>query len=89
MTYGEFSNIKRTLCILFDASETSGIRSTRRNHKVGGASKSCHQIEFGYAADLVPDDMDDVDEMHEMAVKLGLFALVEADHIHIGYRTKR
>lgn len=89
MTYGEFCEIKRTLCILYDASETSGIRSPKRNRDVGGAKKSTHQPEFGFGSDLVPDDLANLRPMASTAEKLGVWALVEPDHLHIGFRTRR
>ncbi len=84
MTYTEFAITARNLCQLFDASVTSGIRTRQRNSLVGGADESRHQIPYGgKALDLVLDDTNRKDELAEAARKLGLFALVESDHVHV------
>lgn len=54
MTHADFHQIKRTLCLRFGGSETSGMRSLERNQAVGGADESRHL--YDEASDIVLDN---------------------------------
>ena len=69
------------LCLIYDCSETSGYRTDMRNTAVGGASDSRHKDAL--AKDIVADDQRQVHEIEHAARKLGLWVLVEDDHIHL------
>ena len=69
------------LCLIYDCSETSGFRTDMRNLQVGGAPNSRHKV--GLGRDIVPDDPRRTDEVVHAAEKLGLWVLVESDHIHV------
>lgn len=69
------------LCLIYDCSETSGFRTEKRNVLVGGAPRSRHKDAL--ARDIVPDDRDQTDEVVHAAERLGLWVLVESDHIHL------
>jgi len=88
MTYTEFCLYCRVLCLLFGCSETSGIRTEYRNTLVDGATKSTHQMEHGFGRDLVPDLNNELmkERIACAAEKLGLWTLIEDDHVHVGYR---
>lgn len=76
----------RCLQVLYEASVTSGGRSSLRNSKVGGNRLSKHKIEFGcMAVDLVPNDMwpEVRKEMVITANKFGMWAEDEEDHVHV------
>ena len=74
----------RCLCALYEASETSGARTRKRNEKVGGNINSKHQIMFGCMAwDLVPDDPRRNRSLGMAARTLGFKAEVESDHVHL------
>ena len=90
MTYTEFCLYCRVLCLLYGCSESSGIRTGYRNELVGGAAKSTHKVEHGYGRDLVPDLNDPFNkaEIALAAEKLGMWTLIEDDHVHVGYRIK-
>ncbi len=84
MTFSEFSVTLRTLCIVFQCSETSGIRTELRNGLVNGVSGSRHQIKNGgKARDLVPDDETEKPRLIAAAIALGFYAQDEGDHVHI------
>ena len=76
-----FSDKVLALCLIFDCSETSGFRTEKRNELVGGAPNSRHKV--GLGRDLVLDDLARTDEVVHAAEKLGLWVLVEGDHIHL------
>jgi hypothetical protein len=76
-----FSDKVLFLCLVFDCSETSGFRTNTRNIAVGGALNSRHLV--GLGRDIVPDDQSRTDEVCQAARKLGLWVLVEGDHIHL------
>jgi hypothetical protein len=92
MTYTEFCLYCRALCLIFNCSESSGIRTPKRNDlpHIKGAPKSTHQVEYGFGRDLVPDTNDPIlkDNIAETAKRLGMWTLIEDDHVHIGYRIK-
>lgn len=82
-SYACFHERIRCLCALHSASVTSPIRTQGRNAAVGGHVASKHQISRGgWAADLVPDDPAVMESLAEDARTLGLWALVESDHVH-------
>ena len=86
MTYSEFCWTVRILCVLHNASETSGIRSPVRNELVGGVERSRHMVaNGGMARDLILDEPNAENRFSLVtsAKKLGLFALDEGDHIHV------
>lgn len=85
MNYAEFSHNVRALCAMYACSVTSGIRTPKRNAQVGGAARSRHLLQYGFAADLVPDDPDNLDEVRETAYELGFdYAYVsDKGHVHV------
>ena len=76
-----FSDKVLALCLIYDCSETSGFRTDMRNLLVGGAPDSRHKEAL--AKDIVPDDQKRTHEIEHAARKLGLWVLVESDHIHV------
>ncbi len=76
-----FSDKVLALCLIYDCSETSVFRTDMRNTAVGGAPNSRHKE--GLARDIVPDDLRQTDEVCQAARRLGLWVLVESDHIHL------
>jgi len=69
------------LCMTHRASVTSWYRTSTRNKSKGGSINSFH-LE-GLAADLVPDNpIDGNDIMHD-AHQRGLDAVNEGDHVHV------
>ena len=86
MSYAEFCITMKVLCVLFSCSETSGIRTADHNTEVGGVNLSRHQVVYGgKARDLVPDEStpEKRKEVKDAAIKLGLWAQDEGDHVHI------
>ncbi len=84
MSFSEFAITIRTLCVVFQCSEASGIRTEARNELVGGVVGSRHQIKHGgKARDLVPDDPDEKPRLIAAAVALGFYAQDEGDHVHV------
>lgn len=81
--YAAFWFYVRALCAIFDCSVTSSHRTKKRNHSVGGVWNSFH-LE-GLAADLVPDNWNNAQQIVDAARKLGLDVYVESDHIHVEY----
>ena len=69
------------LCLIYDCSETSGYRTERRNKAEKGADDSRHKEAL--ARDIVPDDRERDHEIFHAARKLGLWVLIEPDHIHL------
>ncbi len=89
MNYAEYQERRRCLCLIFDASTTSGVRTKKRNSSLKGSAKtSTHMLKYGFADDLVPDDLSRIPEMARVARKLELFAKVYRNHLHIGFRTR-
>lgn len=85
-TYAEFMERVRCLCAWYNGSVTSGIRSTKRNKKVGGVDKSYHRLERGgMAVDIVLDSMNVANRTEFVVASrcLGFRALDEGDHIHL------
>ncbi len=76
-----FADKVLALCLIYDCSETSGFRTDMRNTAVGGADDSRHKEAL--AKDIVPDDVRQTHEIKHAAQKLGLWVLVESDHIHL------
>jgi hypothetical protein len=76
-----FADKVLALCLIFDCSETSGFRTEKRNELVGGAPNSRHLV--GLGRDIVPDDPSRTDDVCQAARRLGLWVLVEGDHIHL------
>ncbi len=86
ISLAEFNERVRCICALLSCSETSGMRTTDRNAKVGGARRSKHLIGFGgLAKDIVPDENNA--KMRQEVVRVGkLFGLWvedEMDHVHL------
>ncbi len=76
-----FSDKVLALCLIYDCSETSGFRTEKRNTAMNGADDSRHKEAL--ARDIVPDDRTKDHEIYHAAKKLGLWVLVEGDHIHL------
>jgi uncharacterized protein YcbK (DUF882 family) len=79
-----FWDLVNTLCDEYSGSVTSGYRSARRNHFVGGALNSRHLK--GFAADLVLDDWTKKTACIRTAESLGLRVIDETEkrnHLHI------
>ena len=83
MTFVQFHCYVEALCLIFDASVTGGRRTAARNEMVGGAPKSRHQCEHGFAADLEPDNPLQRQTLAASAEKLGLWTKVYDDHVHV------
>ena len=81
MLLSEFWERVTLLCLEFDASVTSGVRSRLRNTIVGGAEGSWHM--YGMAADCVLDDPSRTDAFVARARKLFEYVLPEGDHVHV------
>jgi hypothetical protein len=82
MDVAEFKLTAHILCLLFEASETSGIRTVKRNKAVGGVANSKHMR--GLAGDYIPDDpAGQGGKMIEAARKLHLRAFWDTDHVHL------
>lgn len=81
----EFYYYVKALCILHNASVTSGRRTIGRNFSVGGAKASKHLVGNGFANDVALDVPERENTMHFVrdARALGLGVLVEHDHIHV------
>lgn len=74
----------RCLCALYNASQSSGPRTTLRNAQVGGHENSKHQISWGGVGwDLVPDRLADMPRLSQAARLLGFWVEVEEDHVHL------
>ena len=83
MTRSEFWASINTVCQMFDASVTSGIRSAHHNALVGGAENSRHVK--GTAADIVLDEWSKKPECIKMLRTLGITVLDETEkknHLH-------
>ncbi len=83
----EFHRLVMTLAIQYRFSETSGLRSIKRNKKVGGDPHSRHLI--GLGRDIVLDDKKDTESFVIDARRLGLVAVVESDHVHLQDRRRK
>ena len=75
------------LCRTFNGSETSGVRSPKRNLAKGGAADSLHLI--GLAKDVIFDTPADQINALETAGSLGLHFKTEPDHVHFQSRPVR
>lgn len=71
----------RALAAAFPCSVTWGKRSSARNGNLGGAPNSLHLVDL--ARDVVLDNLGDVVEFTSLAKRLGMWTLVESDHIHV------
>jgi hypothetical protein len=81
VTRAEFADAVLAYCIRFRASETSGYRTLARNTAEGGVAHSGHL--FALARDVVPDVEPDPEEASDVAERLGLRVIIEADHHHL------
>ena len=79
----EFKLAVVTLGLRHRFSETSGLRTKRRNQKVGGDSNSRHLL--GMAVDVVLDSNSKGprEALITDARRMGLVAVYEGDHIHL------
>lgn len=75
------------LSLAHNGSETSGVRSTRRNAAKNGNPNSLHLL--GLAQDVVFDTPADQVLALDTAIKLGLYFKVESDHVHFQCRPVR
>ena len=80
----EFLTDIHALCMQYNGSVTSWIRSRSRNHKVGGHADSYHLA--GLAIDVVLDNENDTDAFMARAKKLGYKPLKSKGCIHIQVR---
>ena len=72
----------RALTAAFPCSVTSGKRSSHRNAEVGGVANSLHLADL--ARDVVLEYPDaDEKSFEALAKRLGMWTLVEHDHIHV------
>jgi len=71
----------RALTAAFPCTVTSGKRSAARNSNVGGVNNSLHLVDL--ARDVVLDNLGDVTDFTQLAKRLGMWTLVESDHIHV------
>lgn len=77
-----FALAVHTYCTEFKASETSGRRTFKHNHAVGGKSDSAHL--FGLGKDVVYDEAPpDVDHASAFLATQGLMLIREGDHDHL------
>lgn len=81
MTLTEFAWAVYVYCTILGASETSGLRSRRRNREVGGVEHSAHLV--GLGRDVVYDVPPTRSEREEWAERLGLVVLFEDGHDHL------
>ena len=80
-TVGEFRTLICQLADVVALSETSGLRSVKRNAAIGGMPLSAHLI--GLAVDVILDEPARVSELTAFAAKMGLIVLDDGDHVHI------
>lgn len=81
MDFLYFCHATLFLCKLHRGSVTSWIRSEQRNAAQGGVTDSWHLD--GLAADITPDDPARKSFLIVDAVKLGMDAIDEGNHVHI------
>lgn len=81
MTYTDFAQRLLVYCFIHAGSVTSWGRTSQHNTLVGGVPQSAHR--FWLAADVVYDDPPPVQKRQEIADRLGLRLVVEADHDHL------
>jgi len=85
LTLEQFWSRVFNLCIKFNGSWTSGLRTRKRNRLKGGHELSRHQS--GYAMDVVLDDMrdDNVHAFTEAAEMIDIRVVDERDkgHLHL------
>lgn len=81
MTPHDFLDARMALASRFAFRETSGYRSAQSNRDVGGVPGSAHQFWLG--VDVVLDPETDTPAFVKAARQLGLFVLVEIDHVHL------
>ena len=77
----QFEDKIRALAIYYDLSVTSWIRSRKRNLAVGGVNNSRHL--FGFAVDVVLDDLALTEQFVADANRIGLEVIQEGDHLHV------
>ena len=83
MTQTQFLNTVQLLCARFGGSVTSWLRSPKRNQEVGGHPESYHLTHVGQALDVVLDHPADKQTFIAGALRYGLKAIDEGDHIHL------
>jgi hypothetical protein len=81
MTRVEFRAVVDQLRLAIPFSETSGIRTVKRNFQVGGHEFSAHLV--GLGQDLVLDDPADFPTLKQLASTLEVDAVLEPDCIHL------
>lgn len=84
MGLSEFCYLVVVLCLRWQMSVTSWVRSFDHNRDVGGNDNSLHL--WGLAVDVVPDNWDNIDEILRDIKSVGLHYLVHKGHIHIQSR---
>lgn len=77
----QFRQAVLTYCARFEASETSGRRTTKHNKLVGGVEHSAHL--YGLASDVVYDDLPPEAARLEGGRRLGLRVIPEGSHDHL------
>lgn len=85
MSHAEFLERVQCVCVLYDASWTSGGRTVQRNSHVGGVRRSRHLWKRGaWAVDAVPDENTGLTRqcMVKAGESLGLKVLDEGNHVH-------
>ena len=87
MGLSEFMYVIAAICLRWQCSVTSWIRSDKRNKEKGGLPDSLHR--WGLAVDIVPDDWDNLQWILSDVREAGLHYLVEKDHIHIQTRAAK
>lgn len=80
-TVHSFTEKVLSLKLKYDFSVTSWIRSDKHNSEVNGVLKSFHPL--GLAVDCVLDNPALAPNLIRDAKRLGLDAILEADHVHL------
>ena len=73
------------LCLRYNGSVTSWIRSPKRNENVGGVPDSLHLV--GLAVDVAFDTPEDKEDAHKFAKSMGYDVVPYSGHLHIEYDT--
>jgi len=81
MTVYEFRCAVFVYCVLTRASETQGFRTKAHNDLVGGVEHSPHL--YGLGQDVVYDGPVGMADRPDVAERLGLKLVREADHDHL------
>jgi len=76
----EFSYFVDSICIHFGGSLTSSRRTEKHNAAVGGVPNSPHLL--GLGADVVYDEVPELQRVVDHARYLGLVVIREKDHDH-------